>query len=151
MYRNVLVPLDGSPLAKQALAAAVAVRRRDEARLHLVHVRMVYRPPESDAGGTEPELAYLAGACERICGQPDQSVGYAVLTDPRPEIFIPTPSPSTVAGLIHEYASERGIDLIVMATHGGADCAVLVVRTAAAETDEAESDEGGGETTLASG
>ena len=38
MYQSVLVPLDGSPLAEQALAPAAAIARKAGARLILVRV-----------------------------------------------------------------------------------------------------------------
>jgi nucleotide-binding universal stress UspA family protein len=38
MYRTLMVPLDGSELSARALPVADTIARRDDARLHLVHV-----------------------------------------------------------------------------------------------------------------
>jgi nucleotide-binding universal stress UspA family protein len=38
MFRNILVPLDGSPLSEQALPVAARLARAANATLHLVHV-----------------------------------------------------------------------------------------------------------------
>ena len=39
MIRTVLVPLDRSPFAEQALPAAIAIARRAKAELYILHVR----------------------------------------------------------------------------------------------------------------
>ena len=117
MFRNVLVPLDGSPLAEEALAAAVAISRRTSARLHLAHVRMLYRPPGEEVAG-DPARTYLDGACERVCAEIGESVSFAVLPEEPPRMLLPAPSPGTVAALLHGYARDNDIDLVVMATHG---------------------------------
>jgi nucleotide-binding universal stress UspA family protein len=44
MIRNVLVPLDRSAFAEQALPPAIAIARRVQARLHILHVRTLTPP-----------------------------------------------------------------------------------------------------------
>jgi nucleotide-binding universal stress UspA family protein len=117
MIDNILVPLDGSPLAEQALAAAVLIAGRTAARLHIVHVRTLYRQPGDDAV-SDPARAYLDEACERVCAEIGESVSFAVLPESEPALLLPAPSPRTVAELIDGYARAHRIDLVVMATHG---------------------------------
>ena len=117
MFGNILVPLDGSPLAEQALGAAVQVARRTGARLHIVHARMLYRQP-GDAAVADPARTYLNEACERVCAEIGESVSFAVLPEREPELLLPAPSPRMVAELIDGYARAHAIDLVVMATHG---------------------------------
>ena len=58
--RSVMVPLDGSPLAEQALPWAIAIARKARARLRLAMVhRLTLLPPLADTVGlyTKVELA----------------------------------------------------------------------------------------------
>lgn len=47
MYTSIVVPLDGTPFSKQALALAIALALRSRAALHLVHV---HEPPVRSGG-----------------------------------------------------------------------------------------------------
>ena len=71
MYHDIMVPLDGSTFAEQALPHALFFARAAKARLHLVvvHEPMPSWVPSSAGGGpatseAKPvELAYLDGLC----------------------------------------------------------------------------------------
>ena len=114
--RGVLVPLDGSQLAEQALSVGVARARRTGATLHLVSVHepvpLAAMPPDypmpvqdMEAEATEERLHYL------------ESVAAWTRTS------LPTPVVASVvtghpaAGLC-EYVRTHPVDLVVMTTHG---------------------------------
>jgi nucleotide-binding universal stress UspA family protein len=112
MYRTVVVPLDGSPLAEHALPLALRIARLAGARLLLTRVRRhevfegltsVYPTDNSDSG--DFEHAYLTSARERAVATAAVKVETALLEGP-------------VATALHEHALAAGADLVVMATHG---------------------------------
>lgn len=111
MIRNVLVPLDRSALAEQALAAAIAIVRRAHGQLFILHVR-TFTPPLafqyvdwwSDAVLHE-EQDYLEAIGERI----RETSGITPVVETRE---------GRVADVIRRHATNVGADLIVMTTHG---------------------------------
>lgn len=108
MYRTIMVPLDGSDLAERALPFAQHVVKASNA--HLVLIRVVpptpYPAAERNVDRTKAMSdaeAYLEGMFVEPTG--DSSVDTAVYYgDP--------------AQTIIEEARARGVDLIVMSTHG---------------------------------
>jgi nucleotide-binding universal stress UspA family protein len=111
MFKNLLVPLDGSALAEAALSAAAFLARKFEASVTLLHAIEHNAPQEihgdrhlSDA---EDARAYLnsrmrqAFAAERAASQ-----------------HVHTEATSDVAGAIVAHAKEFSSDLIIMCTHG---------------------------------
>jgi nucleotide-binding universal stress UspA family protein len=100
MLKNLIVPLDGSPLAEHALPYAVRLARDHGARVILLHARWPVTP-EKDV----PDLEQVAGPLRsegtdievRVCHMPSlEECGQAIL----------------------EAAASLEADLIVMATHG---------------------------------
>ncbi|HET7470262.1 MAG TPA: universal stress protein [Gemmatimonadales bacterium] len=151
-FLSILVPLDGSDLAAQALPLAARIARHSGARLRLalVHEHPAV-PADAVAAGTltavelstqKAERLYLRGVQARLR-----------------EDGIPTGSAVTLTGTVGPalvtYAHDLGIDLVVMATHGRGgisrmwlgsttdylvrhlDVPVLVVHPAAARRTEA--------------
>lgn len=114
MYRSILVPLDGSAAAEQALPTALSLARRFEAALKLVHVHAPVWGAYGEGGLydaivdrqlREEMQAYLDGVIQRISEVTTVSVS-SVLLD------------GLVAGAINRHAAESGADLVVMTTHG---------------------------------
>jgi len=114
--RSVLVPLDGSPFAEQALPWAVAIARAARARLRLALVHQVPPPPPLDEVSSrlyvQIELAlrksqgeYLRRIAERIRREHQVQVAKAMLQG--------APAPA-----LGEYVRDVGADLVVMTTHG---------------------------------
>src|SRR5258708_37874782 len=75
MYLSLLVPLDRSPCAEQALPLALSIARRANARLDLVEVHALYAledphagwasfEPDRDAECTQQEQLYLAATAK---------------------------------------------------------------------------------------
>jgi nucleotide-binding universal stress UspA family protein len=117
MYRNLLVPLDGSPFSKHALPFACGIAQRSGAGLHLAHVHVLNDPiyieglPVVDAElhslGREHERAYL----NRIRTQLASTTGL-------PITCADLDSDGSVAGVLARYAEANAIDLVAMTTHG---------------------------------
>lgn len=109
MFKKILVPLDGSPLAELALPRAVELARETGATITLLQAVEAHSFPGVDATRAEVEVVrkgeeYLGGAAERLASQgvkADTSVWYG------PPAFA-----------ITEAARFGKFDLIVMTTHG---------------------------------
>ncbi len=111
--QSILVPLDGSQLAEQAIpvAQALAERARCKLKLVLVHDRIILMKPGPD--NTKLELAmqkanreYLKSVTARVRERLGRSVSSAVLQG--------LPVVETLA----RYIRELGPDLVVMTSHG---------------------------------
>jgi nucleotide-binding universal stress UspA family protein len=110
MFTKVMVPLDTSALAEQALLTAGAIARAAHAELRLV---MVHQPvahagyPDAPWNGarTSMEDAYLEGKSLEL----ENKFGVRV---------IPEQATGPVAPTLCRLANERHVDLIVMTTHG---------------------------------
>ena len=108
MSHLVLVPLDGSKFSESALPAAVTIARRWNARLEIVTV-------QEDPSMLAHDLLqlpshgwferYIEEVSERIRGE----AGFAVRT----AVLKGSPAEAT-----YNHAAQRGVDLVVMATHG---------------------------------
>jgi nucleotide-binding universal stress UspA family protein len=116
MYRSILVPLDRSAFAEQALPLAVSIARRAHARLDLVQVHELYAladpacewapfDPAADAAWKEKERLYLDATAGWVNTVSSVEVTAAVL-------------PGAVADALVEHSEVGKADLIMMATHG---------------------------------
>lgn len=107
-YRTILVPLDGSALSERALPEATALAARSGARLLLLRVAVANFVTRNDPLTGEPRLADLAADYLRdvAARAGDRSAA---------ETIEAAGEPGPVIGRV---ARERGVDLIVMATHG---------------------------------
>jgi nucleotide-binding universal stress UspA family protein len=116
MFRTILVPLDGSRLAEEALGTATATARRTGATLHLAMVHHPVMPSADSAAMTsafteldrlahEGEKRYLAHVAERIRAESDLVVQTALLE-------------GAVADRLAAHAASLAADLVVMTTHG---------------------------------
>ena len=124
--RTILVPLDGSELAEQALAPAVAIARASGATLHLTHIFVTYDAPREMLGASEMPVvieqqleqearAYLKRVAERIAIElPEQVRTDLVRTRPLQSPFGET---AIVVESLRRLARRVRPDLIVMATH----------------------------------
>lgn len=108
MYRQIMVPLDGSRFAETALPLALSVSRRTSAPLHLVTVQepvpsFAYDEWESTA--EEWSRGYLESVVERIADRAGGSVTTTLLS-------------GHVVEVLENEAESRDVDLVIMATHG---------------------------------
>jgi nucleotide-binding universal stress UspA family protein len=115
-FRSILLPLDSSPFAEQAIPWAAAIARKARARLRLALVHQPPFPPPLDESNvrfyTRIELAvrkaerdYVRRAAARIREGGDIQLTTATLTG--------SPAPA-----LADYVREIGADLVVMTTHG---------------------------------
>jgi nucleotide-binding universal stress UspA family protein len=111
-FRSILVPLDGSPLAEQALPIAVAIAERARSKIKLVLVHPPLLLMEPGPAYTKLELAmqkadreYLRSLVGRLRERLGRALSSAVLQGP-------------VALTLARYVRELGTDLLVMTTHG---------------------------------
>lgn len=115
-YRSILVPLDGSAFAEQALPMAVQLAERSGAVLHLalVHVPVPGWYAAAEVAALNPSLEqeartreamYLDGAASRIREDTSLTVSCAVLD-------------GGTASALAEHVATAGADLVVMTTHG---------------------------------
>ncbi|MGA2035371.1 MAG: universal stress protein [Thermoguttaceae bacterium] len=116
MYHSILVPLDGSPFAEQALPLALTIANRAGASLEVVRVHELYAlkdphccwspfDPAEDAMFKEQEQAYLDGITKRLGKAASVPVTSALVN-------------GRIEDGILERARAKPADLIVMTTHG---------------------------------
>lgn len=110
MFRKLLVPLDGSPLAEEALGRAAAIARATGAELELV---LVHHPFPSEAFEDAPwnaeewtvERDYLDSMADEVAAGASVAVKRTILKgDPIESLCL--------------HATEANADLIVMTSHG---------------------------------
>ncbi len=111
MFTNIIVPLDGSPVAASVIPHVVAMARATDAQITLLRVlgetstaRLGVDPVSWQLQKSEAQ-AYLDGVCERLTPLISQSPE-AVLLEGR------------TADRIIEYARHSACDLIVLSSHG---------------------------------
>jgi nucleotide-binding universal stress UspA family protein len=114
MLELILVPLDTSSFAEQALPHAVVAARRAQARLQLVAVRASF-PLDFGADGELEQ--YLGRIAAQLEPELPNAITHAVLTDELAPLY-PPPAANGVADVLSRYAREQSVDMIVMATHG---------------------------------
>ena len=134
MYRTILLPLDGSSFAEQALPAARAIAQRTGARLRLAVVHQPLPawaqravPEGAEAQARESEQSYLDGVAadlrkagleqtEAILLQSPPGHGFAesAVRQGFTSHLLNRPTGQALA----EYVNGSDVDLVVMATHG---------------------------------
>lgn len=116
MFRTVVVPLDGSPFAEQALPNALGIVRRAGATLDLVHVHVLYALPDPACGRysfvpkldnehRRQEQLYLEGTAKWLSAVSPVPWTAAVV------------SGLDTDGILQRVQDDKA-DLIVMTTHG---------------------------------
>ncbi len=108
MYRTILVPLDGSPLAERALPYAEALARASGARLLLVRAALAHTFPGVDP--TEDQVKAVREAEDYLATIAAQLARQGVVET---AVFYGEP----VEAILEE-TRLRKADLVVMATHG---------------------------------
>lgn len=111
---HILLPTDFSACADHALTHAVEVADRFDARLHILHV----------VNELDPDWYGITDAQERAVKLREQIREeahdrlHSLAPDSRVDTTVSLQLSFDVADSIHEYVDERGIDLVVMGTHG---------------------------------
>lgn len=110
---HVLVPLDGSPLADDALAHALETF---DSRITVLNVVTPLQSGMSESGIIETDDDRLAGALERADRLVKRSREQAAEVDRTVGTVVKTGDP---AGTILEFVDEHDVDHVVMGGHGG--------------------------------
>lgn len=138
MYKNILVPIDGSPTSKKALDEAVQLARLTGGRIHVLHVVDLYVA----ATGFEAAGAYMNDLRPVLVQSGEELLAKAKADVESSGVTVETEVFESVSQRVSEIIVERAkslaADLIVLGTHGrrgierivmGSD-AEQVVRTA---------------------
>jgi nucleotide-binding universal stress UspA family protein len=130
MFANILVPTDFSASSDAALGYAREVAAKFGSTLYLLHV--VEAPFVSGPLGSEAFVADTPAAQVHLIQEAQARLGHR-LTPADRRRFAATGEivSGTTARSIVEYAGERGIDLIVMGTHGRSGMAHLLMGSVA--------------------
>jgi nucleotide-binding universal stress UspA family protein len=114
MFKEILLPTDGSDHADEAVNCAVALAKKFGARLHLIHVIETPRLQDYGAFFALPNiLEELRKSGEAILKETAKYIresGLQEIASDMPEGY--------PADEILEYSKQNKIDLIVMGTHG---------------------------------
>lgn len=113
MYSTIVVPLDGSAFSERALPAAVALARRSDAALELVHVG----EPAVRASGVPVPDSRFDDEAEQLIRSRVSSLADALARDAGLRVK-PVFLNGDVAPAVQAYVAERGADLVVMTSHG---------------------------------
>lgn len=113
MFSTIVVPLDGSEFGERALPVAVALARRSDAVLELVHVR---EPAVPTSGAPVPDPRF-DDEVEQLVRSRVASLADALARDSGLQVS-PVFLNGDVAPAVQAYVAERGADLIVMTSHG---------------------------------
>jgi nucleotide-binding universal stress UspA family protein len=114
MKRNVMVPLDGSSFAEQALPLAVTVARNAGAGLLLVRVQ-----PTLPLGISDQEARdYLERVVKSLESQVPAGVVLEVLIDEYGALEYAPPASNAVSAVLRRRGAEADVQMMVLATHG---------------------------------
>jgi nucleotide-binding universal stress UspA family protein len=128
MFKNILVPTDGSPLSEGAARRAVTFAKEGGARITALYVKPDYplryaaegfmfdsSPSGRFAELVEEEAQEILGFIENLCRQ--AGISYSKVVHP----------PAVIYKAIIEVATENACDLIFMSSHGrrGVDALLL--------------------------
>ena len=115
LFRSILVPLDGSPLAEEALPLALRIAHRNGGKIRLA---LVHEPP---AIPYDSPNTILVTSAEQAVEQAEREYLRKVevrLREGGTEVATVGPLVGEIGPLLAEQVPDLGIDLVVMATHG---------------------------------
>jgi nucleotide-binding universal stress UspA family protein len=114
-FRSILVPVDGSRLAEQAVPVALAIAERAHSKVRLVLVHQIHQPRvlmepahiyiRTEAALQQSERDYLTSLVSRVRERMGRAVSCAILK-------------GRAGVTLAEYIKEASPDLVVMMTHG---------------------------------
>jgi nucleotide-binding universal stress UspA family protein len=119
MFRTILVPLDGSRFAEQALPWALGIARRTQSPLEIVRGHKVYalKEPAASWGPFDPEMETECRTEEQLYLNATARWLTTVSPVPLSTALVPGDPALDADGLI-EHVRAGHADLIVMVTHG---------------------------------
>ena len=146
--RKVLVPLDGSALAEQALEPALAIADALRSDVALLRVTSSRAPLPESLTPSGQDVAMLDTAAEQERAEAETYLQTVYIARPNQRLFFDVVTTSgDIADALVTYADVHDVDLIVMSSHGrsgigrwlhgsvaekvlrGAGCATLIIRS----------------------
>jgi nucleotide-binding universal stress UspA family protein len=121
MFRKIIVPLDGSPLAECALPYAAALAKASGAKVYLVRAAMAHTGLDPDSVGDEVNTVQAA----------EEYLSRTAIDLPRVQVETAVFYGNAREAIVEEI-SLRKIDLVVMATHGRSGVSRLLFGSVAA-------------------
>jgi nucleotide-binding universal stress UspA family protein len=120
MFHTVLVPLDGSNLAEQALPWALGIARRANATLNLVRGHVVYALKDAAASWGPFDHAEEAECKSQEQTYLDATARWLAAVSPvrTTTALVPGGNPAVNPDDLLEHVRASGADLVVMTTHG---------------------------------
>ena len=114
MFKKILVPLDGSPMAEAVLPYIRRMAKEDGAEIELLNVTMIpiAAYPVDAPLDIEPMIQQQREASEQYLKKIVEDIGHEGIK------VTPLISEGPVAEQILQYAETTGVDLIAMSTHG---------------------------------
>ncbi|HET7322927.1 MAG TPA: universal stress protein [Halococcus sp.] len=112
MYNNILIPTDGSDGVQDAIEEGIALAKQTDATVHALYVidnRDYGTVPDAEWMGLQGALENAGETAVEAVAERAETAGVETVT----AIEEGTPQDEIV-----EYANEKGIDVIVMGTHG---------------------------------
>lgn len=116
MYREIMLTVDGSPLAEEAVPYAVEMANQFGATLHLVRVIppfTILMPTALDYDLSEDYRRQASQEAHQYLNDLSSRLREKLATPPRTQVI-----EGVVVDSLMDYARFYNIDLIVMATHG---------------------------------
>ena len=126
-YKEILLATDYSEPSRKALAEAVRMARKHQARLHVLHVDIVAL--QQTDGFEQPPLADYVRSMDQVALD---AVGKDNGVSHRDTVTAVIRDSSEAAGILR-YAAEKDIDLIVMGTRGRGAISELFIGSVAQE------------------
>jgi nucleotide-binding universal stress UspA family protein len=117
--KNILFPTDFSRCATQALDHALFLAKHLDARLHMIHAIVLHQEDPHNPAFHFPDLPELQEKLGRMALEKmDSGLRESGESHPELDVVMEELRGYSVADLILEYTASRGIDMIVMGTHG---------------------------------
>jgi nucleotide-binding universal stress UspA family protein len=114
LHKALLIPLDGSAFAEQALPLAISIAAAARIPVHLLRVRSTLSLKNCQAAAE----AYMEAVAAAVQSQLREPVLSHVLTDDCGPLETPPPGATAVPDVVALFAAEHDISTIVLATHG---------------------------------
>jgi nucleotide-binding universal stress UspA family protein len=132
MFKDILVPVDGSKIGRLALEQAKELALKLESQIHLVHVVPDVPLPVGDPIGGYSAFDYttLAESLE-MTGKQTLEQSVEILKPLVPKIHLHHAHADKVQSLILQTAKEQHVDLIVIGTHGYGGLSYLLLGSVA--------------------
>lgn len=111
MYDSVLLPTDGSPAAEAAIDHAIHIATQNDATVHAVHVAEITEFGDITEGARDVDDGLREGGKELLAP-------VLKAADDAGVDVVDTVLRGTAHERLVEYVEDRGIDVVVMGTHG---------------------------------